>query len=168
MDYSRNYHFVDFVRDSLIHRLRVLFFFLFVIDWLNWSDTYLDSVFFFLNISTILLEIKKEEEELRDPTKRKFLEEMLFGVWVAHTRIALWPPPCDIDSILSVLLNLPTPFHKRKKKITQPAAQLAFVRLWPTDKPPRIKSVFRSIIRPSVSPINLGQSFSRQWSALSL
>lgn len=32
MDYSRNYHFVDFVRDSLIHRLRVLFFFLFVID----------------------------------------------------------------------------------------------------------------------------------------
>lgn len=91
-----------------------------MIDWLNWSDTYLDSVFFFfLNISTILLEIKKEEEELRDPTKRKFLEEMLFGVRVAHTRIALWPPPCDIDSILSVLLNLPTPFHKRKKKITR-------------------------------------------------
>lgn len=27
MDYSRNYHFVDFVRDSLIHR--VLFFFSF-------------------------------------------------------------------------------------------------------------------------------------------
>lgn len=140
MDYTiRNYHFVDCSRWFDLSFTRSIFFPLPYLrcDWLNRSIR-LDNIFFYIDrkYPPIILYAKQtyfikdlkeglnwEKEEEKSPfwpLQMKIPREMLLAVRVTHIRIALWPP-CNIDSILSVLLKLrgdsiPTPSINGRRK----------------------------------------------------
>lgn len=106
-------------------------------DWLNRSIR-LDNIFYYIDrkyppiilyakqtyftkdLKEVLNWEKEEEKSPFWPLQMKIPREMLLAVRVTHIRIALWPP-CNIDSILSVLLKLrgdsiPTPSINGRRK----------------------------------------------------